>query len=327
MANGSNPGGTDTGPGHDDLKEILSFDPFGPKEQDGSEGAEGGQGGDGSADHAPTDGEPAPRDKAPVGDPGKEGDPARAGDPPPPPSDPAGEAQGEGQTKPDPRDIQLAELRGQVQTLLARQTAPEPKPQGDPKPPEGIDALPDHIKPYVGVQLPAAFHEAMESDEPETRRAAVNGLIAATMVRISRDMTQYVDAQLQKIRGEVPTLATGAVQQQSEAEKVWNDFHTSYPVFNKPMLAPLTKQAMLEEAQARIAAGQAPAWNDEFKGAVAKRLATGLGFQLPDSGGGQQQQQAPAARRAPKATFTTGSDGGAPRGNGAMDPTNPASIL
>lgn len=156
----------------------------------------------------------------------------------------------------------------------------------------------DQIPPYL-FDIPPQLMEAMNSENPQQRQAAVQHLVAGT----ARAVHTEVNKMIGELRQSFPQLIQQQLQAHTYRENVRRDFYSKYPMLDNPHLAPtvanITQQVMGE----MVAQGQRPTWSPQMAQIIAERVFSVIPGLKPQA----QAPAPPPPRPQPPQIFTPGS--------------------
>lgn len=268
-----------------DIGAIFGLPPAGP--QGGQEDAGGGQGappapasaaGQPGAEqapgtHAPTPGS-APGASQPAGGTAQPPTPSIRGEPLPPvalgaPPPPAAPAQGPGQqgAQPsyDPRDLELASLRAQVEQLTRGQ---QPPTQGAP--PAGqqpqSQGQPGAMPAYPELQVPADYLQALQGEDQRLGQYALSNLLqqSAGIVhqKIIAEVRQMFDNELQTFRA--------SLQSDQQTQSAIDDYYSHFPQHKA------AGAIVAQEVQAMQSQFPGAPYNENYRNALGARVNQAL---------------------------------------------------
>lgn len=178
---------------------------------------------------------------------------------------------------------ELAQLRASIQ------------PQNPPAS-QAAPAKPEELQ--YAVKLPKELREMLRSDDPDVQAQALEAL-ATGIAHIAHQNVReeyrryYADREAEIVK----KIQTDTAAREA-AQRIFNDFYTTYPQLNKPEL----RTVVADAARAVTAeAGGNPAWTPELKKKVAERVFGLFGVALPaqaaEQQGGSQTTSPPGARK------------------------------
>lgn len=191
----------------------------------------------------------------------------------------------------DPNTQALALAAERLTTAADRLTTPQTQQPGAP-------SQQPEIPPYL-FDIPPQLMEAMNSDNPQQRQAAVQHLVAGTARAVHTEVVKMIG----ELKQNFPQLIQQQLQAHTYRENVRRDFYSKYPMLDNPHLAPtvanITQQVMGE----MVAQGQRPTWSPQMAQIIAERVFSVIPGLKP------QPAQPPAAppRPQPPQIFTPGS--------------------
>jgi len=162
----------------------------------------------------------------------------------------------------DPVQAQLAALTQLTQQLAQSQQQQQPQnQQPQNQPPAGPSRI-------FNTQLPPEVFAALESDDINTRRAAMNETFNGFANLVFNTMGQYLSQQV------VPALRQEMQQTyhvQSQAQTTQEKFYSANPNLNNPYIRPIVQQIATEVLAEQQAAGTFRGFDDAFNQAVAEK--------------------------------------------------------
>ena len=176
-------------------------------------------------------------------------------------------------------------LAAQISTLteiVSRQQPAAPQQPQGPQAPEV--AIPDHGYQF---NIPEGLDTALVSDDPATRRTALQALIQGTSRTVH---TEVVKSMRQEFARILPQIVNSMITQSRSQQNVAQDFYGKYTQFANPIFRPLVQQIGMQVARERGAQG----WTPELRDAIGERVLQVLqaaGFQ---GQGGAPQVPAPS---------------------------------
>lgn len=318
----------------DGIREVMQFDPFKPGANFGSE-AGGGQdtqaGGQEGQDTA-AGGEQQAKPEGQAGTP--QGQPGSA----PPAGEPEGgkkpAAQGDGQPTPD-----ISALQETIRRMLGGQPAtpqgqpqgqPQAAPQAQPQPGQPAQAQPGQPQqtpeqPAYQFRVSRELVDALGSDEPEQREAAVSALANSMMNRIATDFKAALVQLESRIMATVPQQVQQTSDVRATQQQIEQDFYSAFPTLNNPMLKDTVWRLVYQLGQAE----GLTSWNEDFRNRAGEAVHAVLGIpkaaiQPQQTQQGDQGTGAPA-QQPRKASFASG--GATGRANGSNLPNEFQSVL
>lgn len=197
-------------------------------------------------------------------------------------------------------------LAAQISTLtdIVSRQAQGPAPAAGPQPPEV--ALPDHGYQF---SIPEGLDTALVSDDPATRRTALQALIQGTSRTVHTEVIKSMRQEFSRI---LPQIVNSMITQSRSQQSVAQDFYGKFQQFSNPVFRPLVQQIGMQVAREMGAQG----WTPELRDAIGARVTQVLqsaGFQAP---GGAPQAPAPSLN-GPAAIVP----GGARPASNSHDPT------
>lgn len=202
----------------------------------------------------------------------------------PPAAPPAGSQPGEqplGPPTPPPGGPSAEALAAQISTLtdiVSRQAAgQQPQPAGPP--------VPDVELPSHGYQftIPEGLDTALISDDPATRRTALQALIQGTSRTVHSEVVRSMRAEFGRI---LPQIVNSMMQQSRSQQSVAQDFYGKFTQFTNPVFRPLVQQVGMAVARET----GATAWSPELRDMIGERV-----MQVLQSAGFQPQGTPPPA--------------------------------
>lgn len=284
--------------GEDEFNALVQFDAFAPRQED-----------QGSQDKA--DAEAKPEENAEA-DPQKteEGDdkakPRGAesdGEKPPAPA-----------AAPDQRD-ETIKLQGEViqelrNTLaeLRRGQQPQGQDQGQQQQQEGQPQLQGY-----SYEIPDQVIDGLASDDPGTRKAALNGVLAGASEIVHQKVMNAVKTYMNESVAQTIQQTQGQYQQ---AQGQYQDFYQTFPDLNKPMLRGFVKEAATEVVREMEQNGTYRGYNEHVRNAIGQRARDKVQTLIQDFSGGNGNGAAapnPPAAAAPGAGTPSPAGARAPR--------------
>lgn len=276
----------------EDIKGLMSFDPFAPPPKEGTDAEAEGRAAQ-TRDERPDDGSEVRQ-------------PAEAAAQPTPAPQPEAK----------PQVDEAAELRRRldeqnalIQRLLAKET-PQPQPKAEPEQPAKPEA------PAYNVQLPQELKQALTHEDENMRGKALDVLVNSLMNKLHQDFEQRLTERMQSLVQEMPAVVQQYVSRHETENRINNDIVAAYPkVGTNGQLRDMLLGTIRNIAEQRRAAGIPVQWGPDIMEAGITALEQSLGFPLRETG-------------APVAPTTTGrqpartqfAGGGTPaRGNGKVD--------
>lgn len=164
---------------------------------------------------------------------------------------------------PDPRDLELASLRAQVQQLVAA-SQQAPQPQGGQQPQQG-QGQPDGIPP---LQVPPQLIQHMVDRDGNLDANAA----AQAMTHMLNQAMQHVHSQIME---RVPTLIDSRtnelqsrIQSDRTAEQARNDYYASFPQHQNPAVQAIVAQELASLQQQYPGAP----WSESYRNALGQRV-------------------------------------------------------
>lgn len=165
---------------------------------------------------------------------------------------------------------QLAQLTRDLQ-----QQAQPQQPQQEPT-----------VKPVYSVQLPDQIFAALDSDDPGTRRSAMNEVFNGFANMVHVGMQNYIhQVVVPHVRQEMSQTYT----QMTTARQTEQDFYGTYPQLDNPVIRNVVQQVAIDYATELNKTGQFKGPTKEFNTSLAQRVQT----LLSSVTGAPPQQQAP----------------------------------
>lgn len=209
-----------------------------------------------------------------------------------PPAGAPGTPAGVAPQQPVDANAQALALAAERLTTAADRLA-TPAPSQQPGQPQA-----DQVPPYL-FDIPPQLMEAMNSENPQQRQAAVQHLVAGT----ARAVHTEVNKMINELKQSFPQLIHQQLQAHTYRENVRREFYSKYPMLDNPHLAPtvanITQQVMGE----MVAQGQRPTWTPQLAQIIAERVFSVIPGLKPQAA----PQPAPQPRPAPPQIFTPGS--------------------
>jgi hypothetical protein len=280
--------GVDSGAIDSEVRAILDFDPFTPE----PEAAPGNGGGAEPLAATQTEGSPTP--PLPLVPVAPTAPPVMPAPPPLDPNAPPPVAKTEAQI--------MAEAAAAFKEAATALKQPAPAtPQQAPQQPEPDEFAPrdDNDQPldYRQINIPDQLLNAMNSENPMERKAAVTQLISSSMATAHRmAVSQSTRMMQQTIARVLPGYVAERIQQHERQREVFTDFYQTYPDLSAPAIRPI----ILEQAQALQKHYGNPGWTPQFRDALGTHVRNMLRGFAPPTGA-----PAPAAPlRAPAGVMT-----------------------
>lgn len=163
----------------------------------------------------------------------------------------------------------------------------------------------DDLPPYL-YDIPPQLVDALASENPQQRTAALQTIVAGTARAVHGEMLKVIN----DLRTALPSQFQQMMQAHNFRETVRRDFYGQYPMLQNEALAPIVGQATQQVLAEAAAQGRGVNWGPQMAQAIAERVfgaipALRAGMQQ------QQQQQRPVAPPAPQPQpqhmFTPGS--------------------
>lgn len=305
--------GTEAAPPPPDLSafaDILGSGEAAPKAPPADKGAGEDSGGTGagvtSAAAAPA---PAPGE-------GNASQPTPPAEPPEVPQ--PGPAQTEGQTDPQ------ADLQRQVAEFLAK-AQPKAEAEAETKPEAPPPAAPQSPAEPAGYnfQVPDQMVEALGSDDPALRKAALTGLVNGLATRLSQDFSKALVELTNYVKTQVPQEVIGQVEQRQTFEGMKKDLYQTFPQIRQLAAMPGVEGAIWQQIRAVGTQMGQKDWTPEFRDGVGRMILLNAGLPVQAAPQPQQpaQAQAQPARTPRNPSFSAGGQGGS-RSNGASGQAN-----
>ena len=275
----------------EEVASVFDFDPFGPGETIEPEG-----------DETPRDGldqpeEQSPSAEEPTEQPKAEEVPKAEPESPSPDDDPG---------EPD----ELAALREQISSLknqlAQQQKQPQPQPQPQQPQPQQKPTAADDLPAYE-FDVPDQFLQALDSDDPGTRKVAIKTLMHTVARNTHQLVRDEVRRDMQSLQTRMPQQVQQMQQTREQAQSIHSDFYGKHPKLNDPRFY----DTVSDVARAVMQEKGYNAWNAEFREEVAKRAYQRLGF--------RKKQEAAAAPKAPPKLIGQGARPAAPSNQSAED--------
>lgn len=239
-----------------------------------------------------------------------------AGAPPTPQSEPAAPAAAPAASAPAAPDNELATLKAQVQALSQQLAATQAAPQASQaapaaSPPTSEQTLtPEKLLDYSSVAIHPSVFQAMESDDPTQRQAALHHIIQSTAKLAHERVMAHVDI----ILGERLQEFGQTQQVNSQQKQMLEDYYGAFPDHNDP----LNRLIVAQEAQAMFTENPTLGWSNETRNALGARVNAKLGKVAapaePDPNPAQPQPATPAPAK--PAAMTGATTRPAQNGNG-----------
>lgn len=163
------------------------------------------------------------------------------------------------------------------QTDLPRQIAEAVRDAVRPVP--QTQAETDSIPPYM-FAIPQQLQQMMESEDPSKRAQGYSYLMAGALRAGHQSIREEFQAEMQKLRTELPNAITSAHSVRDTQRQVFDDFYGAHPDLKIPQLGSfIYQQAMaLSQEQPGLFIG---GWNQQARDAVAMRVRQILGKTAP----------------------------------------------
>lgn len=280
--------------GDDDMASTI-LDVFGLEDTSSSDDGDGsppvqpsvGTEGEGAGQEPKDGGTPPSPPQAPAPAPstppsGEEGTPPSPGSAAPAQQEQTIPAQ-PGQEQPqqptsDPRDLEMASLRAQLQSLqafIAEQQGTQPGGQAPAAGQPGQPGQPPQPQlEHIPVQLPAPLAEAILGEDPQQAVAGINTLLTT----VASGLATRFSAQLRQLESKVNERFDGqqqAVTEQeaaAQAEQLREDYFKTFPTHKPAVFLPIIQE------QARLLTAEFPgvAWDENFRNTLGVRVNQAL---------------------------------------------------
>lgn len=304
------------------IEDILNFDPF----DEGGQGDSAGQGAGGEPSEGAESGQQGEGQQSESTASGEEGQPGEGQQAAEQPGSQAGGAS-------DEVKAELAQLRElvqqQSQTIQQLQTQGQ-APQGQ-QPSGGQQDSGEmsqeevqRIAQSYAIQVPDQLLQTIQSDDPATARQGIQQLIQGIGTTVHKNVIQEARQLFQQeLHEQVPHMLQMQQGQQSERQRIYQDFYGNYPQLDKPELRGLVQSTAQQVFQETGAQQWSQAVRDMIAQRVVKTLEAGAGG---GQGQGQQGQgQQGGGQGKSNGQFTSG--GSSPRGPaGPQDPNSERGI-
>jgi hypothetical protein len=143
---------------------------------------------------------------------------------------------------------------------------------------------------YRQINIPDAVLNAMNSENPLERKAAVTHLISSSMATAHRmavsQATRMMNATVARV---LPSYVAERIAQHERQREVFTDFYNTYPDLSAPAIRPI----ILEQAKTLQAHYGNPGWTPQFRDALGTHVRNMLRGFSPQSGAPASAAPAP----------------------------------